>query len=750
MVAPALVAELRRARERGELEGAGSEERFESFVASLREPGFARDRLDPYGGLVDRLATMAEDWVSFLTELFDRLEADWTELAAAVEGTDPRRVRVTGIEAVGDLHGPGRCVTVVTLAAALEPEGGADRGLEGTADSVPRTRTRWVYKPRRVGAEVAFGRLVRWLEPHLPVGHMHPRIVAREEYGWVAHTPRQPCPDRSAVGTFYRRLGHLAAALHLLLAWDIHAENVIACGAFPVVLDLEGVMPHRLSFHRAPEDRPKAHLLRSSLLPGRRPTPVGWLDTSAVAGVEGSGIGLRRKWRDAGSDRMEAVWRPALPDVPGNRPFLAGEPVEPLDWEDAFVQGFSEGFEAIMAGRVDLSGPDSPLRAFRGVRQRIGLESTSRYRFLLERSWSARAWRESGGRRRVFEALFEQRPEGLPEAVIPKERAALRAGYVPVFRSVCDGTDIRTGNGEPVTLTPERSGFDRVGRHLVQDFTPRGLEVQKTIVRQTFAARRRNRDPDGEPRWACCPLLDAPPFSADEAGDTVAEWVQECLDRLVALRVAEGSRTAWPTLRPDNIGWRPRLTGLSLAYGTSGIGWVLAHAGVRLDRVDYTDVARDCLRRIEAAVDDLAAEGRATPTVSGLRRGTSGWSYLLDSWVRLHDDEWARWLRARVSALPDRQTAPVEEAEAAIVRGEVAALDAVLESARREGDQALTNRVRGYWVREAGRTVSGQGQDAGRGGDLFVPGLRGGVAGRAYAGLRVLFPDEMPRLPGRP
>lgn len=59
-----------------------------------------------------------------------------------------------------------------------------------------------------------------------------------EEVTWEA------CENRDEVKAFYIRAGVLAAAAYILGIGDLHYENIIAHGEFPVIVDVETLFQH--------------------------------------------------------------------------------------------------------------------------------------------------------------------------------------------------------------------------------------------------------------------------------------------------------------------------------------------------------------------------------------------------------------------------------------------------------------------------------------------------------------------------
>ena len=67
------------------------------------------------------------------------------------------------------------------------------------------------------------------------------RVLVRDGYGYVEYIAHQGCETVDQFKNFYRRAGMQLCLLYALQATDFHNENVIACGDYPVLVDLEAL-----------------------------------------------------------------------------------------------------------------------------------------------------------------------------------------------------------------------------------------------------------------------------------------------------------------------------------------------------------------------------------------------------------------------------------------------------------------------------------------------------------------------------
>ncbi|HTH65616.1 MAG TPA: DUF4135 domain-containing protein [Gemmatimonadales bacterium] len=310
-------------------------------------------------------------------ELFRRLARDRHEIEASLGGGRPAG-RVREVQSgFSDPHDGGRTVAVVRFASGL----------------------RVVYKPRPVGLEAAFERLLQWWNRSAAgLELLAPRVVRRRGYGWMEFVAHQPCPDRSAAGRYYERAGALIALAGLLDATDLHCGNVIAHGEYPVIVDLETLLQPRWPGET-----------RSLLATGLVPSWIRGPDGGSYD-VSGFGATLAQRFAGAAVPLRENVVR------------IGGEIISPAAFAERLVSGFRSAAAVLCARRDELVGAAGPLRAFRRQQVRVILRHTQTYRAALT----------AGGAVAPDSLLRPIQPRALA-AIERSERQALRGGDIPRF-----------------------------------------------------------------------------------------------------------------------------------------------------------------------------------------------------------------------------------------------------------------------------------------------------------------------------
>lgn len=335
-------------------------------------------------------------WVDAQREMLARLQADWPRISHwSRESSSARKViRVEG--GLSDRHDGGRSAAILTFESGWKA----------------------VYKPRPMGADAWYARLLDWLNAAgAPLAFPSPRILPKDGYGWMQFVAHKPCRSKAQLRGYYRNAGGLLCLLHLLRATDCHFQNIVACGEHPVLIDAEMLFQPAL---RSSDDWTVAH---TGLLPSFRAGPGGGsYDVSGLGFVNSRATRFEvPEWSVSGVD-----FKPGRLRATKNSPFPQDVQAQPHLFAAEMEQGFRETHRF-----VELR-PDELL-------SQLETAAELRVRYLLRETMECyAAWSDEPGLRlaelqpthRIFSGLREQ------------ELAALRRFDVPRFTLAADSRDL--------------------------------------------------------------------------------------------------------------------------------------------------------------------------------------------------------------------------------------------------------------------------------------------------------------------
>lgn len=564
---------------------------FSSYLEEFSRPESFLRTLARHPVLARVICDVADRWARAEVLLATRYLSDVAKIAAFCR-VPPERFRLSSVAScLGDMH---RGLQTVHL---LEATGGA----------------RIIYKPtdcRIFGQLKGFLDWLRGLDADL--AGMVPGALERDGYGWVQYVERQPCLTEADLATFYRRMGSLIAVSWLFGSFDLHAENVIASGAYPVVVDAETVLGFRMADIRkwdaaGPADPLDARVLRESvlrtdLLPSLRSAGDGLVDFSAVGGRLGQRVSLDG-WAEPGTVRMRKGPIDFEVGQPGCAPHLKG--LAPANAED-FAADIEEGFRStcglLLSRRRILISERSPLAGLASCQQRVIFRSTSAYSQFANDLYHPDLLTD-GLDRDIYldQLLFRRIGFRCAEEICRAERQAVERGDIPYFLTSADSRDLLVDDGSLLIRGYFKSTMVDNLRSRLKSLSGAEVDQQAWYIRSSLQCLAVNRS--GLPVTVpCCqdpPLKPAP-------SEFILGAVKKIAVQVAELRFDGGTDgVAWPTVRSFGGGdWRVAAAGHSLYDGAMGIALFLAFAGQMLEDAAISQLAR-------RTADTVIAEVRA-------------------------------------------------------------------------------------------------------------------------------------------
>lgn len=580
-----LVLELNVARIQGRLQGETPEQRFEYFLQQFTHPESMLALFEEYPVLTRHLIERIGRWVTNELELLQRLTADWDEICSAFASPDEVGVLTEIQEEAGDVHQGGRSVALLTWSSGL----------------------RLVYKPRSLAVDAHFQELLAWLNTHgCQPSFRTLKVLQKETYGWCEFASVRPCSSKEEIQRFYQRLGGYLALLYTLEATDFHAQNLLASGEDPMLIDVETLFQprHPTNHEDAPAyDMFKYSVQRVGLLPERV-----WSD-EAGAGMDLSGlVGQNAQitpfavptLKGLGTDEMHLT-RERIEAHLGtdHRPMLEGQEINTLEFEKNIISGFTTVYQLLLQHRAELLSDILPRFAHDEIR--VLLRQTQIYTLLQTDSFHPNLLRDALDRERFFDRLWmgtEQYP--YLTRLIAAERADLLDDDTPKFTTSPVSRNLVTARGEILTDFFAKSSLDSA-MQCIQQLDEQDLERQIWLIRASFACLSLNAAHTA-PRYG---LQLQPPQTA-LADEQIMSAALAIGKRLQQLAVTYKDMAGWWVVNiAGGEEWRPVPANLDLYSGLPGMTFFLASLGKLSGEERYTTLARASLRTLQTLMRSL-------------------------------------------------------------------------------------------------------------------------------------------------
>lgn len=404
-----LLIEFRLCDLKGKLKGETVREKLTDYKKSfLSDPQYRESVLRVYPELKGLCQYAAERQKRNVMEMLYRLIRDKTQIEETLLDGIPfcevKRIQLGR----GDLHCQGRGVIELSF----------DQGK-----SV-------YYKPRSLEAERIFyglsDRIKYAMSGEKDVFSSILKCLCRDAYGWMKKVPHRECASGEEIRCFYRRLGIQAGISYLFGSHDLHYQNLIAYGAYPVFIDLENI------FLTDEEDDMTYSVLDSSLFPAGISADI----YAAVTGGEEGEWAKREvpviRESDGG---LRIVYERPLMEKGENRPRKA---VNLEEYLDDLLRGFDFTYEYLQRMREEeltgLLGPD--------VASRCLIHGTQFYRSVLDASFHPSLLSKEGERKVFIDRMCPEGPEK------QYETEDLEKGDIPYFYRYADGRSLYSSSGE--------------------------------------------------------------------------------------------------------------------------------------------------------------------------------------------------------------------------------------------------------------------------------------------------------------
>lgn len=241
-----LIAELHICKSEGRLFGSTASEEYDSYCMLLEDKQYIDTIYQKYPGLLLYLDELEKRELCFWKELLEHLFNDWMQLKAYFQLSDESRILF--IKRSGsDFHCNGKSVVILEMSY----------------------NKRILYKPHSLGNEMFLQNLLIDIYRDLEIKEFEYLELDKTDYGWVEEIIWKECKNEDEVTAFYTRMGILAAVAYVLGIGDLHYENIIAHGEFPVIIDAETVFQSMEPLYQWIEKTTNFYsVLSSGLFPG--------------------------------------------------------------------------------------------------------------------------------------------------------------------------------------------------------------------------------------------------------------------------------------------------------------------------------------------------------------------------------------------------------------------------------------------------------------------------------------------------
>lgn len=365
-----LITEIHYCKENGFLKGCDTCEEYDYFNEHyFQNNNNLTEFFKAYPLLEKTILKVINVYCNNIIQIMSRVKKDNKEINLKIFGKGKPFKSIISIKQLGDMHLGGNSVFCLLL------------------DNDEKI----IYKPHSIKYFDGFNYYLNKFYEKQGLETKKVKTLHMGEYGWVEYINKKPCTNKIDVQKYYQRLGINLFLCYLMNNRDLHFENIIAHGEYPILIDLEAFDCDRKKSVGDTADDKAQHLLRNSVLNiGILPF---YIENKMGRGVNLSGIEANVQKlpyylpiikNSKTSDIRIEYCRPLM-QMAKNTPILNNTHILAGDYTDDIVRGFSEAYSyAIEDVEVLLDGLKKTVKE---IVCRCILKGTQQYQMLLNTSY---------------------------------------------------------------------------------------------------------------------------------------------------------------------------------------------------------------------------------------------------------------------------------------------------------------------------------------------------------------------------
>lgn len=472
-----LITELHQYKDKHLLKGENPREEYLYFCRKVvGKQEFIDSCLERY----PELYRCVQEKIRFITEYYQEViynfEQDKSEISQEICKREVNKIiKIDG--RMGDTHCQGKQVLKLAL----------DNG------------ERILYKPHSLRNEVIFSELLQWLAGRTGIAQKQYTVLSRETYGWSKIVEYQECESTEEVKRFYQRIGVQLFLAYILNTRDLHCENLIAAGEYPVFVDLETLIftLKDETGHKVQEqifERLQESVLYTGVL------PIYHWDRSGE-GIDASAIGGGGKQRypfripqvkcPETSDMFLGYTYPVMGEAK-NRAALSGKKICPDQYMREVVEGFEKAYQAVLAEKEEFR--DTVMKKLKHSKSRYIHADTQKYGMLLSASYHPALLKNREDRYRFFVDFYMDENRDEDERRIREEEIrSMMQGDIPYFEYQSDDRNLWNGEGKKIGTYFKREPLVKV-QQKIDKLTKKDLIKQKQYIQ--IALSFMSKDPN--------------------------------------------------------------------------------------------------------------------------------------------------------------------------------------------------------------------------------------------------------------
>lgn len=359
-----------------------------------------------------------------------------------------------------------------------------------------------VYKPRSLQIEQRYNAFIERINSERIPGFLDIKTIRLKDTGdagWCEFVKQTPCTNESEVRNYYTRIGELLAIFYLFGSTDFHAENIIACGAYPMIIDMETLFSVGL-FEEKVIDESIFNYIGNRLTYSVRSSailPTIIRNRKAKKKVDLSGLSMEEEQEspyksfcimDPDKDTVHMLPQNLTIGGHDNSVKLNNRNMESKEYLQEILQGFEITYNYFA------SNQDSVLsyieEHFSGLMFRVLVRGTVTYSQILSTMYHPNLVQSFIDREIYLNRLFLNADEKHTE-LIRAEINDMKIDDIPMFMAETDSRTLYTCSGQALSGIIQDSALGML-RKKIASMGEADLRFQKRVILYSYAELYRN------------------------------------------------------------------------------------------------------------------------------------------------------------------------------------------------------------------------------------------------------------------
>ncbi|PWJ47969.1 type 2 lanthipeptide synthetase LanM family protein [Faecalicatena contorta] len=410
-----LIAQLHFYKQADKLRGISIEEEYDYFCRKcIGTESFVKHLFAKYPVLYRCIEDKIKQMVHYYTEVINHFIVDRNKIRKYLCGGNPVH-KIIGIKGnFSDTHNNGRHVLRIQLNNNMEI----------------------LYKPRSMENEKVYHQLLDWLSQETKIMQYKYLFISGSDYSWSSLVEYKSCKSQKQLKDYYLRLGVQLFLTYFLGTKDLHCENVIAFGEYPVLIDLELLVNIPGSKERKTVNKEIYHQLSQSVLYTGLLPFYYWnqngegINSSAINGLSGQQYPFKVPFiANEKTSEMRVEYHYPVSKNVQNLAKVDGIFYEPYLHRKELLDGFIKAYQQVVYNK---SGFRKLLEKLCVVKSRFLAADTQRYSMILSSSYHPSLLMDGAAREVFLYTLWKGRNQQ-DKKIIKSEVESLLKGDIPYF-----------------------------------------------------------------------------------------------------------------------------------------------------------------------------------------------------------------------------------------------------------------------------------------------------------------------------